>query len=94
MSESTQKRQTLRGRILRESYHTPEAIAKRQASYAITQSQRQELRKRCRQIFEQICPQLMLNHYNWFIAIDADWSLDYRTAGAMSKRGIPNGITQ
>jgi hypothetical protein len=72
MSESTQKRQVRRGRIFSEHCHTPEAIAKRQASYALARSQRQKLGKRCRQIFEQICPQLMLTHYNWFIAIDAE----------------------
>ena len=72
MSESTEKRQVRRGRIFPQHSRTPEAIAMRQANYALIRSQRQELAKRCRQIFEQICPQLILTHYNWFIAIDAE----------------------
>ncbi len=44
---------------------TPEEINLRQA-------QRQELGARCRTIFECLRPQLIDNHYNWFIAIDAE----------------------
>lgn len=72
MSESTQKHQLRRGRIFPELCPTPEAMAKRQSNYALIHSQRQELGKRCRQIFEQICPQLMVTHYNWFIAIEPE----------------------
>lgn len=65
MTESTQKRQVRRGRIFPEYQSTPESRTKRIA-------QREELGKQCRQIFEQIRPQLMSTHYNWFIAIDAE----------------------
>lgn len=88
MSESTQKRQVRRGRIFPEHHSTPEAIAKRQASYALARSQRQELGQRCRQIFEQIRPELMPTHYNWFIAIDAEtgnYLLDAQFEGLMQK---------
>ena len=34
--------------------------------------QRSEIGNRSRVIFERIRPQLIKNHYNWFIAIDAD----------------------
>ena len=47
------------------SYVTPEEINLRQA-------QRQKLGARCRTIFECLRPQLIDNHYNWFIAIDAE----------------------
>lgn len=65
MIESTKKRQVRRGRIFPEHRSTPEQIAQLTA-------QRQELGQRCRQIFEQIRPQLISTHYNWFIAIDAE----------------------
>ncbi|MFB2939162.1 hypothetical protein ACE1B6_28255 [Aerosakkonemataceae cyanobacterium BLCC-F154] len=81
MTESTQKRQVRRGRIFPEHQSSPEIRAKRIA-------QREELGKHCRQIFEQIRPQLMLTHYNWFIAIDAEtgnYLLDEKFDGLMQK---------
>ncbi|WP_226586806.1 hypothetical protein [Microseira wollei] len=81
MTESTQKRQVRRGRIFPEHQSSPETRARRIA-------EREKLGKRCRQIFEQIRPQLMSTHYNWFIAIDAEtgnYLLDEKFDGLMHK---------
>ncbi len=90
MTESTQKRQVRRGRIFPGHQSSPENRARRIA-------EREELGKRCRQIFEQIRPQLMQTHYNWFIAIDAEtgnYLLDDKFDGLMQKVKVsypPNG---
>lgn len=81
MTESTPKRQVCRGRIFPEHQSSPEIRAKRTA-------QREELGKHCRQIFEQIRPQLMPTHYNCFIAIDPEtgnYLLDEKFDGLMQK---------
>ncbi len=88
MSQSTSIRKSRRGRIFQELCLSPEAMAKRQTNYELIHTQRQELGKRCRQIFEQICPQLMVTHYNWFIAIDPEtgnYLLDPQFEGLMQK---------
>ncbi|MBW4617736.1 MAG: hypothetical protein KME21_32010 [Desmonostoc vinosum HA7617-LM4] len=54
-----------RNRILPQATLTPEQLHRRKL-------QRHELGARCRAIFERIRPQLIENHYNWLIAIDAD----------------------
>jgi cytochrome oxidase Cu insertion factor (SCO1/SenC/PrrC family) len=36
------------------------------------QEKRQEIAKRCRVIFERLREQLIVDHHNWFIAIDPD----------------------
>ncbi|MFM6134523.1 MAG: hypothetical protein ACKPCP_10180 [Sphaerospermopsis kisseleviana] len=37
-----------------------------------SQDKRQEIAKRCRVIFERLREQLIVDHHNWFIAIDPD----------------------
>ncbi|MHC5728684.1 MAG: hypothetical protein ACYT04_37480 [Nostoc sp.] len=61
----TQLSKTSRNRRWTKSNVTPEETNLRQA-------QRHELGARCRTIFESLRPQLIDNHYNWFIAIDAE----------------------
>ncbi|MCU0543702.1 MAG: hypothetical protein MUE44_16225 [Oscillatoriaceae cyanobacterium Prado104] len=81
MIESTEKRQVRRGRIFPDRRSTAEEVSDRIA-------QRTEQRKKCRQIFERICPQLMVNHYNWFIAIDSEtgnYLLDAKFEGLMQQ---------
>ena len=81
MSELTQKRQVRRGRIFPDLHSSPDAKAK-------TLSQKREFGLRCRKIFEQIRPQLMQTHYNWFIAVDAEtgnYILDPNFEGLMQK---------
>ncbi len=50
--------------------------------------ERHELGARCRKIFERIGPQLIENHYNWFIVIDADsenYLLDSKLEGLLQQ---------
>jgi hypothetical protein len=54
-----------RSRLLPQSNVTPEEIHRRKV-------QRHELGARCRAIFERLSPNESENHYNWFIAVDAD----------------------
>ena len=66
LTQSTsQEKHPHRGRIFPEHTSTQEQKAERI-------NRRQELGERCRPIFEQIRPQLIANHYNWFIAIDPE----------------------
>jgi hypothetical protein len=73
--------QPRRSRILPQSKVTPEELHRRKA-------QRHELGARCRAIFERIRPQLIENHYNWFVAIDADsenYLLDPKLEGLLQQ---------
>ena len=70
-----------RSRILPHSKVKPEDISRRK-------HQRSEIGNRCRVIFERIRPQLIKNHYNWFIAIDADsenYLLDQKLEGLLQQ---------
>ena len=58
-----------RGRIFPEIVRSPEEIAKRQA-------ETEAFHQRGRVIFERVRPELIANHYNWFILIEPD-SGDY-----------------
>jgi hypothetical protein len=76
----TQLSQPRRTRILPTTV-TPEELHHRKA-------QRRELGMQCRAIFERIRPQLIENHYNWFIAIDADsenYLLDLKLEGLLQQ---------
>lgn len=55
---------------------TQQEIAQRKAT-------RDELGARCREIFERIRPELLEQHYNWFIAIEPD-SENYLIAPTLS----------
>jgi hypothetical protein len=61
----TQLSKSCRSRILPQTTATPEKLERRKV-------ERHQLGARCRAIFERIRPQLIENHYNWLIAIDAD----------------------
>jgi len=67
---SEQKRQVYRGRIFPERTIAPEEVAR-------LSEQRKVLGYKCRQIFEQVRPQLIVTHDNWLIAIDPDNSSNY-----------------
>ena len=58
-----------RGRIFPERTISPEEKAKRQAEL-------EAFRQRCRPIFERLRPELIKDHYNWFIVIEPE-SEDY-----------------
>ncbi len=77
----TQLSQPRRSRILPQSKVTPEELHRRRA-------QRHELGARCRAIFERIRPLLIENHYNWFVAINADsenYLLDPKLEGLLQQ---------
>jgi hypothetical protein len=42
------------------------------AKKQIDRVQRDDLARKCRIVFDRVCPQLIDNHYNWHIAIDPD----------------------
>ena len=65
MTQLSEKRKALRSRISPKQTIPPEELARRAA-------ERTELGLRGRAIFERIRPELIGEHYNWFIAIDPD----------------------
>ncbi len=69
MTQSLPKKSPPRGRIFPEHTLSPEALARRKA-------EREVFHKRCRAIFEQVRPALIVEHYGWYIAIEPD-SGDY-----------------
>ncbi|MEC4986048.1 MAG: hypothetical protein SAJ37_13745 [Oscillatoria sp. PMC 1068.18] len=69
MSEIKSQRIARRGRIFPERTISPEERAKKQAEI-------EAFHQRCRLIFERIRPELIEEHYNWFIAIEPE-SEDY-----------------
>ncbi|MGL5064020.1 MAG: hypothetical protein ACRC62_28875 [Microcoleus sp.] len=69
MTASPSKRQARRGRIFPEHNWSPERMAKHKA-------EREALGKRCRAVFDRVAPELITDHYNWFIVIEPD-SGDY-----------------
>ncbi len=69
MTNTSSKRIAHRGRIFPEYTIPPEELARRQA-------EREEFYRRCRIIFDRVCPDLIDKHYDWFIIIEPD-SGDY-----------------
>ncbi|HAG79822.1 MAG TPA: hypothetical protein DCL61_01345 [Cyanobacteria bacterium UBA12227] len=69
MTQTTSSRPRRRGRLFPEYTIPPEELARREA----------EKKARCqkaRSVFDQICPELIDEHYNWFIMIEPN-SGDY-----------------
>mgnify|MGYP006950265888 FL=1 len=69
MTQSTPKRSLRRGRIFPELTSTPEERARRKAEDEVVY-------RRCRAVFDRVCPELITEHYDWYIAIDPN-SGDY-----------------
>ncbi|NET55609.1 MAG: hypothetical protein F6K47_05400 [Symploca sp. SIO2E6] len=69
MSQVSPQRTTRRGRLFPEYTIPLEELARRQG-------EDQALYERCRAVFEQVQPELIKDHYNWFIVIEPD-SRDY-----------------
>lgn len=63
MTQSTPKPTPRRGRIFPEIQWSPEEKARRKA-------ESEAFYQRCRVIFEQVRPQLIQQHYGWYIAIE------------------------
>ncbi|MBD2777232.1 hypothetical protein [Iningainema tapete] len=69
MTEIKTVRRRRQGRIFPEFTIPPEELARREA-------EKNARGKKARSYFEQICPQLIEEHYNWFITIEPN-SGDY-----------------
>lgn len=81
MTQLSEKRKALRGRISPERITPPEELARRKA-------ERTKLGLRCRKIFERIRPELIDKYYNWYIAIEPDseeYVIDRKFLGIIQK---------
>jgi hypothetical protein len=81
MTQILEKPRPRRGIIFPGRTIPPEELARRKA-------ERTKLGRRCQEIFEHIRPELIENHYNWFIAIDPDsgaYLLDPKFLGLLQK---------
>jgi hypothetical protein len=81
MTQLSNTPQPSRGRTLPRSTIAPEELQRRK-------QQRTEIGKLCRVVFERIRPELIDNHYNWFIAVDADtgnYLLDTQLQGLLEQ---------
>ncbi|PSB04289.1 hypothetical protein [Merismopedia glauca] len=65
MTETKLNSSIRRGRIFPEIQWT-------EAQKKEWKSERQAFAQRCKLIFEQVQPQLIKNHYNWYIAVEPD----------------------
>lgn len=81
MTQTTPNRPRRRGRLFPEFTIPPEELAKRQA-------EKEARSQRYRQIFALVSPELLENHYNWFMAIEpnsGDYFIDPDEAVAVQK---------
>jgi hypothetical protein len=91
MTPSIPKRVVHRGRLFPEIQWSPEKKARYQAEITA-------FRQHCLVIFEQVRPELMKEHYGWYIAIEPD-SGDYfidpdkETARKKAREQYPNAIS-
>ncbi|MEH2434169.1 MAG: hypothetical protein V7K25_07935 [Nostoc sp.] len=69
MAESTAKQPARRGRIFPERTLSSEELARRKAEDEL-------FYQRCRAVFERVRPDLIKEHYGWYIAVEPD-SGDY-----------------
>ena len=69
MTETAAKKIIRRGRLFPEIQWSPEEKARRKA-------ESEAFEQRCRAIFERVLPQLIEQHYGWYISVEPD-SGDY-----------------
>ncbi|MEW5857498.1 MAG: hypothetical protein AB1861_08960 [Cyanobacteriota bacterium] len=69
MTQLSNNRTPRQGRVFPERQLSPEEKAKRRA-------EDEEFSKRCREIFDRVQPELIKDHYDWFIIVEPD-SGDY-----------------
>ncbi|MFN6153005.1 hypothetical protein [Anabaena sp. AL09] len=65
MTQLTPKQPARRGRIFPELTLSPEELARRKA-------EDEQFYQRCWAIFERVRPELIKEHYNWYIAVEPD----------------------
>ncbi|MBD2447907.1 hypothetical protein H6G76_12105 [Nostoc sp. FACHB-152] len=81
MTQSTPKQPARRGRIFPERTLSPEELARRKA-------ENEAFHHRCRAIFERVRPELIKEHYGWYIAIEpnsGDYFIDAENMQAHKK---------
>lgn len=81
MTESTAKPRKRRGRIFPERTLSPEELARHKA-------EDEAFYQRCRAIFDRVRPELMNEHYGWYIAIEpnsGDYFIDAENMQAHQK---------
>jgi hypothetical protein len=69
MIRVSEERSVRQGRVFPERQLSPEEKAKRKA-------EREEMMRRCQVIFDRVQPELINDHYDWFMVIEPD-SGDY-----------------
>lgn len=90
MSKTITTHQTFRKKLNHQHTLTPEEIKEEEAKLS-------RFRHRCQPIFEQIKPQFIETHYNWYVAIEPD-SGDYflgesdLEAGDLCRQKHPHAI--
>ena len=90
MNDTKPTRTVRRGRIFPEIQWSEEKKAQRKA-------QQQAFYQRCKVIFDRVQPELILTHYNWYVAVEPD-SGDYfidqdvEVATQMARQKHPNFI--
>ena len=65
MTQSSSVKTVRRGRVFPEKQLSPEAKARIEAEEAV-------FYQRCRKIFDRVQPELIKDHYDWFIIIEPD----------------------
>jgi hypothetical protein len=90
MTNTKPLRRRCPGRIFPEFTLPPEELARREA-------ERKEHLKRYREIFNQVSPHLMAEHYNWFIIIEpnsGDYFIDpvQEVAVQKARQKYPTGM--
>ncbi|MFB2919100.1 MULTISPECIES: hypothetical protein [Aerosakkonema] len=90
MTQTTPKRPYRRGRLFPEYTIPPEELARRQA-------EKDARSQRYREVFARVSPELIENHYNWFIVIEpnsGDYFIDPDEEVAVQKarQKYPSGM--
>jgi len=80
MTQTTSRRDRGRGRLFPEFTIAPEELARRKA-------ERDERCQRSQGIFEQVRPQLIDDHYNWFMIIEPNRS-KLKTRSNFTREGL------
>lgn len=91
MSQSTSKKIEHRGRIFPELSLPPEELARRKA-------EQEERFVRCKAIFERVRPELIEEHYGWYMAIEPvseDYCIDadQEVARQKARQKYPDIVT-
>ncbi|MFB2938949.1 hypothetical protein ACE1B6_27160 [Aerosakkonemataceae cyanobacterium BLCC-F154] len=90
MTQTNRKIPRRRGRLFPEFTIPPEELARRKA-------EKDARSQRYREVFSKVSPELMKNHYNWFIVIEPDSGdyfidIDEEVAVQKTRQKYPSGM--